>query len=263
MLDISEQYKDASNLDARAALHSRFSLNRVNWHRWVFEHFTLPEGARVLELGCGPARLWRENLDRLPKNWDITLTDFSAGMIFEAAANLPNSFTFAVADAQDLPFADAVFDAVIANHMLYHVPDLPKALSEVRRILRPRGRLFTATNGENHMRELDDLSQDLVEGGVVKLFSKTAHVTDFTLETAPDYFRPYFSGVTLHRPDGDPDLLVTEAEPIIAYILSVTPDEITKDTVKISALRERVNGVLAETGDVRITRASGLFEARV
>ncbi len=263
MFDVKEQYKDASNLDARAALHSRFSLNRVNWHRWVFEHFTLPGGARVLELGCGSAKLWCENLARIPEGWNITLTDFSAGMISEAEANLPDSFTFAVADAQDLPFADAVFDAVVANHMCYHVPDLPQALGEVRRVLKPGGRLFTATNGENHMRELDDLSQDLVAGGVVRLFSETAHVTDFTLETAPDYLRPYFSDVKLHRPGGDPALLVTEADPITAYILSVTPDKLKNDSEKMAALRERVNRALAETGGVRITRAVGLFEARV
>ena len=261
-MSLAEQYKDAANLNARINLHSRFSTNRVNWYRWLFDYFTFPEGARVLELGSGPARLWRENLERIPPSWDVTLTDFSAGMIREAEATLPNSFTFTVVDAQALPFEDAVFDAVIANHMLYHVPDLPKALSEMRRALKPGGRLFAATNGQNHMRELNELSQDLVPGGVINLFAKHDHLTNFALETAPGYFRPYFANVTLHRPEGDPDLLVTEAEPIIAYILSVTPDDLKRDPEKMSALRERVNQALAETGEVRMTRATGLFEAR-
>ena len=262
-MSLAEQYKDAANLNARINLHSRFSTNRVNWNRWVFKHFRLPDGARVLELGCGPARLWRENLERVPSSWEVTLTDFSAGMIAEAEANLPSSFAFAVADAQALPFEDDAFDMVIANHMLYHVPDLSKALSEVRRVLKPGGRLFAATNGKNHMRELDDLSRDLVKEGVVDLFSKHTHVTDFTLETAPAYLHPYFSAVTLYRPGGDPDLLVTEAEPITAYILSVTPDEVKADAKRMSALRARVNQALAETGEVQITRATGLFEAQV
>ncbi len=77
-----EQYQDASNLDARIALHTRFSRNHVAWFPWVLDRLTLPEGARVLELGCGPAKLWRENLDRIP-DWNITLTDLSPGMVAE------------------------------------------------------------------------------------------------------------------------------------------------------------------------------------
>ena len=264
-MSLAEQYQDASNLDARAALHSRFSVSQVNWHRWVFDYLELPDGARVLELGAGPAKLWRENLDRLPQSWQVTLTDLSAGMIAEAQTylkDIPN-FTFAVADAQTLPFDDATFDAVVANHMLYHVPDLPRALSEVRRVLKPGGRLFAATNGKNHLHELDDLSQDLTADGAVHLGLQNNHVTNFTLETGVGYLEPYFSSVTLHRPPGDPDLLVTDAEPLLAYILSVTPTDVKNDSKKMAALRERVHQALAETGEVRITRATGLFEARV
>ena len=68
-----------------------------------------------------------------------------------------NQFTFHVADAQSLPFADATFDGAIANHMLYHVPDRAKALGELRRILKPNGILFAATNGERHLTEIGEL----------------------------------------------------------------------------------------------------------
>ena len=264
-MSLAEQYQDASNLDARAALHRRFSVNGVNWHRWVFDHLELPDRARVLELGAGPAKLWRENLDRLPQNWHITLTDLSAGMIAKAQTYLEDApnFTFTVADAQTLPFDDATFDAVVANHMLYHVPDLPRALSEVRRVLKPGGRLFAATNGKDHLHELDDLSQDLTADGAVHLGLQNNHVTSFDLGTGVGYLEPYFSSFILHRPPGDPDLLVTEAEPLLVYILSVTPADLKNDAKKMAALRKRVEQALAETGEVRITRATGLFEARV
>ncbi len=112
------------------------------------------------------------------------------------------------------------------------------------------------------MRELDDLSQDVVAGGVVSAFAREGHLTDFTLETAPDHLKPYFSTVTLHRTEGDPDLYVTEAEPLVAYILSVTPPEVRVDETKVAALRARVDEALAASGEVRVTRATGLFEAR-
>jgi ubiquinone/menaquinone biosynthesis C-methylase UbiE len=61
---------------------------------------------------------------------------------------------FDVIDAQAIPYAGASFDAVVANHMLYHVQDRPRAFSEIRRALKPGGQLFVATNGQDHMAEL-------------------------------------------------------------------------------------------------------------
>ena len=69
---LNEQYKDATNLDARVRLHVLFSTNQYGWHRWCFDHYTLPEQAHVLEIGCGPAYLWAANLDRLPPGWRET-----------------------------------------------------------------------------------------------------------------------------------------------------------------------------------------------
>ena len=54
---------------------------------------------------------------------------------------------YRVIDIQDIPFADHEFDAVIANMMLYHVPDLQKGLREVKRVLKPDGTFYCATYG--------------------------------------------------------------------------------------------------------------------
>ncbi len=48
-----------------------------------------------------------------------------------------------------------LFDAVLANHMLYYVPDKSTALTEVKRVLKADGRFFTSTVGEKHMQELE------------------------------------------------------------------------------------------------------------
>lgn len=50
-----------------------------------------------------------------------------------------------IIDIQNIPYEDNSFDLVIANMMLYHVPDLPRALAEVGRVLKPEGKLYTAT----------------------------------------------------------------------------------------------------------------------
>jgi SAM-dependent methyltransferase len=59
-----------------------------------------------------------------------------------------------VGDAQALPFADGSFDAALAAWMLYHVPDLDRALAELARVLRPGGRLVAVTNAEESLHEL-------------------------------------------------------------------------------------------------------------
>jgi len=107
---------------------------------WVFAHFRIGPHSRILELGCGTGHLWLANQDQISTGWGITFSDFSPAMVKDAQRTLQATgrpFTFSVIDAQALPQEDASCDAFIANNMLYHVPDHRKALSEIRRVLRP------------------------------------------------------------------------------------------------------------------------------
>ncbi len=254
---LNEQYKNASNLHARIELHRRFSTSTQNWYDWIFDHFTLAPGSHILELGCGSGEFWRKNLDRIPSDWSITLSDFSAGMLEEARQNLhhsPHPFTFQVIDAQSIPFEDERVDVVIANHMLYHVPDRPKALAEMRRILKPTGYFYATTIGQSHLHEIDDLLQRLAKTHVFGEEFRHA----FTLEDGYDQLTPYFSQITLDRfPDA---LNVTEVEPLIAYILSTSAQQrLTEDQVQ--ALRQIVEHEIATHGAIHITKSSGIFMA--
>ena len=244
------QYKDSSNLDARAELHRRFSTAVFNWHEWVFDHLDLQPDSRILECGCGPGWLWRENLERIPAGCTITLTDLSAGMVAEAEAALADSdhnFTFKVANIEELPFADNDFDIIVANHMLYHVPDLDKGLGEVRRVLAENGRFYTATNGESHMQELRAL-RDMAMSVRWNL--------SFRLENGRKLLAPYFDGITLDLYEDSLD--VTETEPLINYLLSMKQADSAdwKDN-----LRREVEQVMGKNGRFHITKSSGLFTA--
>ena len=72
----AHQYADSGNLRARIALHQRFSISPVPFHRWLFDRL-LDEGPvlRVLEAGCGPATLWSANAERVPAGWSLTLSE--------------------------------------------------------------------------------------------------------------------------------------------------------------------------------------------
>lgn len=254
----TQQYHNANKLNDRIQLHVRFSTNPYEWHRWVFDQFALPAAARVLEVGCGPGRLWSRNSDRLPPGWQITLSDFSAGMLAEARQNLAGArpFGFEQADAQALPFAEAAFDAVIANHMLYHVPDRPRALAEFRRVLRPGGRLYAATNGEAHLRELHELAARLAPelsrwGG--------AAVDGFNLENGGAQLAQHFAAVELRRfPNA---LVVTEAAPLVAFILSMHVADQASEQQRAELLAQ-VEAILREQGPIQITKDTGIFVAQ-
>ena len=261
---LESQYRDSSNLDARIAVHLRFSSNKTGWFRWYFDQLLqLPAAAQVLDIGCGPARLWSDQLSRLPAGWQIILADLSPGMIDQARANLAAAgadndprFTFRTADAQDLPFEDDTFDAVLANHMLYHVPDIPRALQEIRRVLRPAGRLYAATNGDGHMAELHDLVAPFASSEALR----PAPERRFGLENGAEQLARWFARV--ERRDYPDSLEVTEAEPLAAYALSTSgmlwmPD----GEPSAEALTRHFDALLARDGVIHIAKSSGLFIA--
>jgi SAM-dependent methyltransferase len=254
-----DQYRDATNLLDRMSIHDRFSTNPQPWQRWVFDHLDGAPESRWLELGAGPGMLWRANQDRLPAGWRVVLSDFSPGMVGEARQHLAadGRFAFLVADARALPFRDASFDGVIANHMLYHVPDRPAALAEIRRVLRPGGRLFTATNGPAHMQELDDLLQrfdpEQPSGRLGGQFS-----ANFGTQNGQAQLAPFFHPVIRH--DFADGLIVTEGEPLVAYIGSLAGSR-GMDRDQRAALRGFIAAELAAHGPIRITKETALFEA--
>jgi SAM-dependent methyltransferase len=254
---LTKQYHNAANLNARIQLHTRFSTNIYGWHPWIFDQFKIAPHSRVLELGCGPGRLWTENSARISGEWDITLSDFSAGMLEETRRNLASVgrlFSFEVIDAQSIPFEDASFDAVIANHMLYHVPDRSKTLSEIRRVLRPGGRFYASTVGAAHLREIGELVRRFDPQIVFGIGDEAS----FTLENGAQQLAPYFSNVAVYRYDDA--LIVTEAEPLIAYVLSGRVGAALEDD-RVAEFAAFVQHELAQHGTIHITKDSGLFEA--
>ena len=250
---LEKQYKDSSNLDARIHLHQRFSVNKVGWHRWVFDQFSLPPASRILELGCGPGYLWLDNLDRIPAGWELTLSDFSAGMLEQVRRNLQGGrkFEYKGIDAQSIPLESASFDAVIANHMLYHVPDRSLALAEIRRVLKPSGTFYASTVGDRHLNEIGDLIRKFDPG-----LTSWGRVADsFTLENGMAQLSPWFTNIKLYRYADA--LEVTEVSPLADYIFSGWAHIPLERQV---AFREFVAREMESHGGViHITKDSGLI----
>jgi SAM-dependent methyltransferase len=111
-----------------------------------------------------------------------------------------------ITDVQDLPFADGAFDAVLAAWMLYHVPDIPRALSEIARVLRPAGRLVAVTNVDDHLIELFELA----DAGPAEL--------EFSAETAESFLGEAF--VSVERRDAPGEVVFPDIKSVVAYFRS-------------------------------------------
>ncbi len=256
MDNVIAQYGKPDNLQARINLHERFSDNPYDWMLWVLDQIPLGERAVIVEVGSGTGRLWKTNAHRLGPGWDISLSDQSAGMVTQARAllaDVAHPFRFEISPADRIPRPDASADVVIANHMLYHVPDLPAALAEIRRVLKPEGALYAATNGDGHMRELDELYSAFTGGG-----TRLGMSLSFTLENGAELIRPVFPNVRLIRCDDA--LLVDDAAALVDYIASMTSS--TSAGPERERLLAFIRARLAEQGgQMRITKDSGLFIA--
>ena len=250
------QYATPDNLDARARLHRLYQDPALSpWNEWLVEQIDWPDGA-ILDVGCGPGGLWTEG--RPPVRGNVTLCDLSPGMVEAATgalAALGYEVEGLVADAQSIPLDDASRALIVANHMLYHVPDPARAVAEFARILADDGVVMAATNGPDHMAEIVAIEREVFPGRPV---DRTA--TAFGFESGAAYLEAAFDHVELRtRPS---PLAVTDPDHVMAYLMSYPPGEGADDEEQ-GELRRLVGAEFsAGNGVMTITRSSGVFLCR-
>ncbi len=171
----------------------------------------------------------------------------------EILSNLESPFHFVVLDVQAIPYGDREFDAVIANHMLYHVPDRRTAFSEIRRVQKPGGFLYAAANGRGDKRNISELGRRVNPD----LFpDKVTDSNWFSLESGRRELEEWFSDVRLHKYEDA--LRITESGPLVAYFKSF-------NWLSASELRELekiADREIAGRGAIHIVKRPGLFVAR-
>ena len=148
---------DPELVRAEYADESRFAVRAAAWanatgpdtRAIVLAALAEVEPLRVLEVGCGRGELAERIAGGL--GTEVVALDQSERMV---ALTRARGLEALVGDVQELPFPDASFDAAVAAWMLYHVPDVDRALAELARVLRPGGRLVAVTIGDRNLPEL-------------------------------------------------------------------------------------------------------------
>jgi SAM-dependent methyltransferase len=187
---------------------SRFNIRQDAWrsatgrdvHDFVLEALHEVGPSRVLEVGPGKGEL-AERI-ALELRGEVIGVDQSERMV---ELTRGRGVEACVGDVQTLPFEDGSFDAAVAAWMLYHVPDVGRAVSELARVLRPGGRLIAVTNSAWNLAELWSLVGETPKRDYV-----------FGRENGEEVLRRSFSRV--ERRDIEGDLTFPDYEAARAYV---------------------------------------------
>ena len=252
---LKAQYRNSTNISARIRLHRLFSSNKQGWFPWIYEQCQITEGMKILELGCGNGRLWIENKAKLPADCEIILSDISEGMIRDVRREQSlqdDRFSFAAFDCHTIPYEDASFDLVIANHVLFYCKDVDRVCSEVGRVLKPGGRFVCGTYGVAHMQEVSRLVTQFDDRITLSGENLYEH---FGKENGAQALAPYFAEVDWQQYEDA--LIVTQAEPLIEYVLSCHGNQNQYILEKYNKFRKYVEGQIRN--GYTITKDAGIF----
>ena len=267
----SYAYSDVQRLKDRAAVYQHLNIVSVDIGTHPFRGeglvglvstFLDPEiTGPALDIGCGAGQY----LPLLASQCASVIgADLSAGML---AGIAPGPWTTQLADVETLPFADATFQVILANHMLYHCPNVALAVSEIRRVLRSGGVLIATTNGDGNFSEAYDM---LAAAAGAVLGREVAPLTPadarFTLETGSVALAKSFASVSTKATIGFLVFPSLESlETLRAYFRSVDDEwsgryGIDWPTLE-SALNREIMRRFDTDGEVRISTASGTLIA--
>jgi len=194
---VTEQYKTDENLRIRIETHRLYTVG-PQLEPLIDKNLHLQTNESLLDIGTGPGD-FPLRLRRAGHLGRLVGIDASPGMIAKAKS-AGEDVEFLQADAQSLPFPDDSFDLVTARHMLYHVPDIPKALREVYRILRPGGRFLAVTNFSNNFAEYRAAlheTADRLKGKLADILRITVPASDvFNELNGPPMIQAVFGNVS-------------------------------------------------------------------
>lgn len=211
-------YRDTSRLDSRKAIY-QYTTPHYSIEDEVLGLRPLNEGQSLLDVGCGTGKLLLKAAKLQPKA-HLTGVDLADGMYKPAQLQTQAEgldITFQQADVQQLPFNDASFDRVTAMHMLYHAPNIDKAIGELSRVVKQDGLVMITANSSESRKQLGALKAQA--GEIMEREVFTDPNLRFNLENGVEMVSNHFEHVALIPFEST--LRLTEAQPYLDYFDSL------------------------------------------
>lgn len=253
-----KSYKTAEKLNVRILTHQKYTQPQVEFYDWVLDQLDWNGNETVFDIGCGSG-LYADKASARAAHYYAG--DLSHGMLLDGVAKNHECVNL---DAMTLPLPDNSADVVLANHMIYHIPNQARGVAEFRRILKPTGKMTAVTNSNETMKELRDLRTEAIRHVVSDFPELDESISlSFVLETGDKVLKTAFDNVELRILDSG--LVFPEPQPIIDYIGSsrdwwerIFGKFATWDQFEQS-MRDILEDHFAKHDEFRVSKKTGVF----
>jgi SAM-dependent methyltransferase len=264
---LTYQYSNSEKLRIRLEAHERYSEHtQDDWYPQYVARLDPSPGQRVLDVGCGFGAF---HPALAAAGARILGFDYSPGMAREARQRTTRDGLLVQvlqADAQQIPLAERSVDHALASHMLYHVPDIRRALQEIKRVVKIGGRVLITTNAADHSARLEELHRQAASELGLTPGEVPGHGR-FSLDDL-SLVRSVFSNAELHvQPNA---FLFPTVESALRYYASGRIDAIEERDAEgshrpalLARMAELIEKVIAREGVFRVPKDAGSFLATV
>lgn len=263
---VASQYASEANLQIRINTHRHYALRPgADIFDQVTQAMAQVQGhpTKILDVGPGTGTWYRTLRGALGPLPFYTGIDQSEGMIASLRQILAGDSRSEamVGDAETLPWPDDTFSWAGLHFMLYHVPDIARALSEAFRVLKPGGVLTACTNGRQPYPELwelgDQVAHDLGLPGAAPHMSDRFNLTNGAA-FFPDRPRVYRFTGGFRFPQSDPAVRYMASGPVRSH-LGEAADDPDVTTQALSRLADLIEERIAKHGVFEVHSSSGFF----
>ena len=261
---IRRYYATDRNLRIHEETQANYSVPRIDFARWTLAAVDWAGDEVILDIGAGRGRHYACLMREQP-----AITYFALDLSPNLLRGHPCAADhLTLGDAMRLPYSDDCFDIVMANHVLYHLADIEAGLAEIKRVLKPGGRVLAATDSLQSLPEL----QVLIRRAIVLLSENGSGVNPpvspceaFALENGTRMLARHFYAVVRH--DLPCHLIFDEVEPALEYLDSMRelrqgglPADVSWDDMML-IMRQQLTQLLQLMGKLEFNLALGALVA--